>query len=421
MALNDFLDTEEFSVQYAVQSDLNTPATTGWVGLDCTFPEITVEPVQTETVRATGAPGASTDVETGRRYYRIAFSAPLHGQPADYDFTTDEVDITETGVLHFFKWLRSSSDQVAYAANNVSSVDGNTINLATSGALDGALVAFGSGVAGTIRGQGFVQDGSTPATTHLFEDLAVVPQSNDERYPTCSIYPGPASNQPSPVTFRLLGSASRNDWRFAGCHVSKLTPREDGDNLYLDVELVAYAGMAKSSSGALEYPLDYLKLQPLLARGGARTVVGSNVIAALDDGSAGGGTCGLEDVTLSIEFPHEIVRCDEGIEGVEEVVVLAPKITGSLFCPNASSYEVDSENIFETAWREKTKLSITRYLGDRPGAGFCWKVGAAIITACDPGTSGRKWGWNVSWKAGAYRGDATSADAGNKPLVIGFP
>lgn len=420
MALTDYLDIEEFACQYAVQTDgLNTPATTGWVGLDCTFPQITEEPVVVEQKRAIGARGETTPVIAGRKYYRIAFTCPNHGQLDDYDFTTDSIEIDENGALHFLGVLGGES-VIAYAANNCGPVDGNTIALSTSGK-DGCLIAFGDGVGGLTRGQGFIQDSATPATTQLFEDMAAtrVPVANDERYPTRTLWPG--TTQLAPVTFRLLGPLARHDFRFAGCHVAKIVPRDDGDNSFLDVELVAYAGFDDTQGeGGLQYPDDHLKLQPLLARGGARTVVGKNVITALDDGTAGSGTCGLEEMTLSLDFPHDIVRCDEGLEGVEEVNVLSPMITGSLFCPGASSFEVDGENIFKTAYRNRTPISITRYLGDRPGAGFCWKVGAANINKCEWTAVGRKQGYAIDWSAGPYRGDASSNDAGCKPVTIGL-
>lgn len=417
MAFADFLDNEDFSLLYAVQnSGLNTAATTGWVSIPASFPSISEQAVTSETVRATGARGASADVETGRKYHTLAFSVPLHGQPEDYDFTTDSIVVAEMGALHFLQIL-GGADAIAYAANNVTAVDGNTINLAT-GALDGCLVAYGAGTAGTIRGQGFVTDSATPATTHLFEDLAVVPTSNDERYPTLTLYPSTA--QLAPVTMRLVGSHSSQDLRFVGCHISKIVPREEADRIWLDIELICYGGLVYASSGGIQFPADYLSLQPLLARGGARTVVGSNVIAALDDGTAGSGTCGLKEVTLSLEFPHEIIPCDAGNEGVEEIVVLAPRITGSLWCPKVSNFEVSSQNIFDAAWKNKTKISLTRYLGDRPGAGFSWKVGRASIVSCELATNERQLGYQVNWKAAPYKGDASSNDAGNKVLCIGL-
>lgn len=415
MAFANVLDAESFAMAFAPQSSGLQVAGSAWVWFEGTMPQVQIEKSTNETRRSVGARGAGTKRKTGRRWYRITTSVPLHGQPSTYDPTVGSPAAYNVGALHFLAHL-GAGISVTYALNGVSPVaaDANTVNL-TGAAKNGCLLAYGDGGATpkTVRGMGFVKDAATPATTQLFEDVGVIPAATDERWPTITYIP--SATQPEPFTFRIVGEPTNQDLRFVGCHVSKLTPRVDGERLWLDVEFVAYAGRTETTSGGLVRPARYLSLDPVLARGGARLVIGSQVIATLNDGTADPtGSCDIRDLATTFEIPHRPVRCDSANEGVSEVTMLSPRISGSLWCPKVSDYEVSGRNIFEAAWEDETSLSLSFYLGDRPGCVFAWQLTAANITDYNFAVNERAMGFNVSFEAGDdWIGDGASTDAGN--------
>lgn len=415
MAFANVLDAESFAVAYAPQSSGLQTAGSSWVWFESTLPQVQIEKSSNETRRSVGARGAGTKRKTGRRWYRLSFSVPLHGQISTYNGASNSPAAYNTGGLHFLAHL-GVGIAVTYVSNGVSPVssDANTVNL-TGAAKNGCLLAYGDGGASppTVRGMGFVKDASVQATTQLFEDVGVIPAASDERWPTITYIP--SATQPEPFTFRIVGEPTNQDIRFVGNHVSKLSPRVEGERLWIDVEIVAYAGRTETTSGGLVRPARYLSLDPVLARGGARLVIGSQVIATLNDGTADPtGSCDIRDLALTFEIPHRPVKCDSANEGVSEVTMLAPKITGSLWCPKVSDYEVSGRNIFEAAWEDETSLSLSFYLGDRPGCIFAWQLTAANITDYDVAVNERAWGYKVSFEAGDdWIGDQATTDAGN--------
>lgn len=417
MSYTNILDAESFGVAYCSESafgvEENTPT---WQWLDCTLPQISVEASESTTIRAKKSRGAQSTRETGYRWYRVSFSAPLHGQISTYAFASGTPTTQNQGILHFLGHLDGATG-LAYAADDLTgTANANTMS-ATSDPGPGVLLAAGD--AGAVEAMGWVKSW-TAGTATLFESLDIQPGEDVHRYAVRTLYPAATSNNPASFTFRVVGEPTSQDIRIRGCKVSKLTFREEADRKWVDIEFVGYGGKADLSSGGLQIPTRYLELEPALGRGNARVVVGSNVISSLAGTTyQPDGSCDVRDLTLTIDFPHQIVRCPTRPEGVAEVGILAPLASCSFWTPKVSNYEVGGVNIFEAAWLNKTQISVTSYFGDRAGRIFCWRIPAGVITAHPtPAVQDRTWGWTVSLEAGHYDGDSGSSGAGNKPFTL---
>lgn len=414
MAYTDILDAESFGVAYAIESTFGTEGAQ-WVWLDCTMPQITPEVSESATIRAKKSRGSGTRRETGYRWYRVAFSAPLHGQADGYDPTSDTP--ATDGILKFLEALDGYTAQT-YSASVIAAVDANTVEVSiTNPPSVGALLAGGTG--GALSIAAWVTSYANP-DAQLFESLSASPGSNQAKYPTRTLYPAATKGTDWSFSFRVVGEPSNQDIRLRGCAVARLTLRTEADRPWLDVELVAYGGKVDSSSGGLQVPAKYLTLEPRLGRGGERVVVGSNVITSLvGTDYKPDGSCDIRDLQLNLEFPHQLVRCGARAEGVSAVGILSPNITASFWAPKVSDYEVGGVNIFEAAWLDKSDISVSQYFGDRAGAILCWRIPRGHLTGHpQPAVQDRTWGWSVTVEAGHYDGDSSSSNAGNKPLTL---
>lgn len=414
MSWAEIFDEESFSVGIAPQgSGINTPGTV-WTWIDCEMPQVSYDAAQTDTKRSRRSRGSGTKRRTGRVHPRVAIRFPMVGQLADFDHTSDTPALEAANKLLDFL---GGSSGIAYQASGMSPVDGGSVSLITSTGKVGCLVA-GVESTGAVLAKGFIQSlsGAGPYTAALFEDLAAEPGTSIGRIPTLTIYP--STTAPTPITIRVNGEHADMARAYIGCVLSKATMTFDSDwRPYWNCEFVAYGGEDRTTyDGGLMAVTECLPLEPLVSRGGARFVIGSNVVGTLADGTVDpDGTCDVRDFELSWEFPHYATRCPTGTEGVGQVVVRSPMQTISFSLPDISDFEVSSEHMGEAAWRNLTEISVSLYLGDTPGQIFAANIPRMIMTAYPEvvmvdGARHRRF----VGEAGHYAGDGASTDAGNK-------
>ena len=417
MAWTEILDTDDFSFGYAVQSSGLNTAGTSFVWLDALMPQVTSEVGRVESKRARQSRGAGSRPSVGHVWYTIAVRMKMHGQPDDYDHTTDS-----PALVGGWKFLEALGGQalVAYAATSLSAAaDAKTLTLSGQAKL-GCLLAT-AGPSGLVNAMGWVKTitGVGPYDHGLQEDVAALPVLGSDRVPTLTLFPG--STQPSPLTLRVTGGDASQDIRFLGCYLQQLTIAPDQDDvLWGDFTLRCYGGKVEDSSGGLQTVDGMLALRPMLARGGARIVLASNVLTSLSDGTADpSGTCDVRDLQLSWSFKHYVVRCGSGNEGVGDCIVRAPTVRASFSVPKISDFYDGGENIFERAQLEETDLSFSLYLGNTPGRLFAFRMPAGMVMEW-PDWTGKDEGIHlpVVLEAGHYAGDGASTDAGNKTSAI---
>lgn len=418
MAWAEVLLDGEFSVGFAPQAtDINTPGSS-WTWIDCEMPQVTFDAAQTDTKRSMRARGAATRILTGRVWPRIAIRFPVVGQLAAYAYASDTPGLKGANALLDFL---GGNAALTHQATSISPTDGNTITVATSIPKYGCLVAARE-ASGLVAAMGFVKTitGAGPWTTDLFDDMRAAPGASTARLPSYTFYPG--TTQPLPLTLRVTGEHSAMERRFIGCMLSKASFTFDSDwRLYCNVEFISYGGeMPKSelpgSGGGIQSIAECLALEPLVQRGGARWVLGSNVFATLADGTLDpNGSPDIRDVTWDWDIPHYVATMPTGRQGVKEVLTRSPTISASFSVPDISDYEVTAGQFAEEAWRNLTDFSLSGYIGDTPGQIFAVNLPRLMPTAYPEvaivdGARHRK----ITGRCAAYTGDTAGTDAGNK-------
>lgn len=416
MAWNEVLLEDEFSVGFAVESDVNTPGSS-WVWIDAEMPQVSFDAAQTDAKRSMRSRGAATRIFSGRVWPKIAIRFPVVGQLVGYD---PESDTPGLKAANAFLDVLGGNASLGYQASSVSPSDANTITCSTSIPKIGCLVAALESD-GSVAAKGIVKSlsGGGPWTTELFDDLGVAPGASTARLPSYTIYP--SNTAPASVTIRVTGTHSDMERRFIGCVMNKASFAFDGDwRLYCTVELTAYGGeMPKGelpgSGGGIQAITDCLALEPLVERGGARWVLGSNIFSDLSDGTLDpDGSPDIRDVTWGWEFPHYVATKPGGRQGVYEVLMRSPMIDVGFSVPDISDYEVDAGHFAEEAWRNLTDFSLSGYLGDTPGKLLSVNFPRLMPTSYPEvtfveGARHRK----VSARCTHYDGDGASTDAGN--------
>lgn len=414
MAWAEVLDEESFSVGVASQSDINTVGSS-WVWIDCEMPQVSYDAAQTDTKRSRRARGAGTKRGTGKVWPRVAVRFRVGGQLAAYAYASDTPGLKAQNLLLDFL---GGSAAVAYAAANITTTDANTFSLATTGKL-GTLIAAVE-ASGAVNAMGFAISvgAGGPFVTNLFEDIKVASAAGVARAPTLTLFP--STTAPSSITIRVTGEHADMERRFLGCVLSKATFTFDADwRLYCNAEFVAYGGepaTRTTTGGGLQTVTEVLALEPLVARGGARFVLGSNIFTGFNDATVDAdGTCDIRDVELTWEIPHYVATKPTGTEGVSEVVCKSPIISAAFSVPDISDFQTSSQQFGEAAWRAMTNVSLSCYLGDTPGQLLAWRIPAGIVTGFPEvvvveGVRHRR----INIEAGYYNGDAAATDAGNK-------
>lgn len=423
MAWAELFKNTDFSFGWAAQSDVNSGGSSFYF-LDCEMPQVSYEAAQTDTKRARRALGAGTRRLTGKVWPRLSVKMPAFGQAAAYAYASDTPALAgPNGLLNFF----GGQSVVAYQASGINSTDANTMSLLTSQGKLGCLIA-GREASGVVQAMGFAKTigSGGPYNTDLFEDMRALPTNGIARIPSLTCFPG--STAPSPLTLRGCGAHTSMERRYLGCYLKKATLRFDEDwRPYWLTEFISYGGELPraelpGSGGGLKAITEHQLLEPLLNRGGARFVLGSNVFTTFNNASVDAdGTCDIRNLELSIEWEHYPVICPTGRQGVKEVVIGSPTITATFTVPDISDFESSGEQFQEAAWRNGTDVSLSCYIGDTPGQILAWNIPRGMPTIFpDPEWVDNAWHRKISLEAGDYTGDTSAADAGNKPLRIAW-
>lgn len=416
MSWSEILLDGEFTVAFAPQADINTAGSV-WTWIDCEMPQVSFDAAQTDTKRSLRSRGAATKNLTGRVWPRVSVRFPLVGQLATYAYASDTPGLKgANGLLNFL----GGTAAMAYQAAGLSPTDGNTVSCLTTTGKYGCLIA-GREASGAVNAMGFAKNinGVGPFTTDLFEDLKAQPGSSINRLATYTFFP--SSTQPSPLTLRITGEHASQEKRYLGCMLSKATITFDADwRPYCTAEYIAYGGEVRGTSGGLFAGSgsveECLAIEPLVERGGARFVVGSNVFATLADGTVDAdGTCDIRDIEITWDIPHYVATKPPGTQGVKEVLMRSPTISAAFTLPDISDFEVSGAHFAEEAWRNLTEVSFSMYLGDTPGRLFAANLPRLLINQFPEvvmvdGARHRR----IQGKCGHYSGDTASTDAGNK-------
>ncbi len=419
MSIQSVLRENAYEFALADQADLATEGSS-WIWHDASnvsIDEIIVEAKANGPIRSRGG---SIYPYLGRRWWSVKWRMPCHGQVAAYAHasSTPAFDGAMLMLLTALGGNNADTNAIAYAAADVSPVDGNTVDCVTTpGATSpGSLLAFGA--AGVVTGMGWIEaitHPSTPYVAQFREDLGAVPGSGVLRYPTCTGVL--VKDDPRYFTARLVGEDADQDYRFLGGVLSAVRPKLEADRWWLNCEMICYGGtnFAGAAGGLDQTHTSYLALEPMLGRGGARVTLGGNVISTMDDGTADpGGSDDVRDLGFDIEIPHDPVMNPSGPEGVSDVRTLTPSISASLWIPRTSVYQVSAVDIVETARQNRTPLSLNVYQGDTAGRLFAMALPAGRVDGAKPAYNGGTWGTSLTLRAGYYAGDGASTGAGNK-------
>ncbi len=417
MAWAEILEEDVFSVGIGAQTDINTPAVS-YTWIDCEMPQVSHDAAQNDTKRSRRARGAATPRLSGRVWPRIAIKFPVPGQPVAYAFASDTPAFLGANLL--LAGALGGSTALAYQLGGVSPTDGNTVSLITSqGKLGALMAAVESG--GGVAAMGFIKSigSGGPYATNLREDLKAQPGTTVRRAPTLTVYPGATALLAR--TIRVTGEHTNMQRLYYGCVLTKATFAFDADwRLHCTAELIAYGGepsVRATAAGGLQTITEMLALDPLVLRGGARYVLGSNVFTAYNDGTADAtGTCDIRDLELVWDIPHYVVPCPDGIEGVGSVVAKSPRVAATFSVPDISDFQnASAEHFAEAAWRDRTSIALSCYLGDTPGQLLAWNIPAGLVanfpeTVNVDGVRHRR----VTLEAGYYAGDEAATEGGNK-------
>lgn len=412
MAFNEILDEEAYSIGIAPETDINTVGTV-WTGIEFVSCSVSYEAAQVDTKRSRRSRGAATKVLTGKVWPRISLRFPEVGQLAAYAYASDTPDFQ--AAMKLLDCLGGSS-AIAYQASGMSPTDGNTVSLITTTGKVGCLVG-GRESTGLVTAKGFVQSlsGAGPFAATLFEDLPAQPGTTIGRIPTVTKYP--STMAPTSYSLRICGEHASKEYRFLGCYLTKAKRSYDADwRPYWDVELISYGGEIDATSGGLLAVTETLTIEPLIARGGSRFVLASNLFTGFNDAAVDvDGTCDVRNVELNFDIAHQPSLCPTGRQGVKEVRCRQPDIQVSFAVPDISDFHVSSIPFGRTAWEEQGEVSFSCYQGDTPGRINCWNMPRGLIRGYPSPLfieGGRYLQMTIA--AGDYTGDGASTDAGNK-------
>lgn len=416
MAYTDLLNLKLCSVGYAEQTDVATPAGGSYTYVPAFDLSITPEAPSAQPSNGVGTRGSVPRNTSGKVWYRLSFKTYAHGQPSDYDFTSDTADLVGIWGLLDGPFTAALG---AYHATGVNASDGNTVTL-TNNPTIGSLIAFANS-SNVVGGMGFVKSksGGGPYTTNLFEDLPAQPGSNNKQVPTRALYPTVGKKI---FSFKILGEPAAQDIRLYGGILMKRTGRlDEADCLLFEWEFMVYGSMnPRGGSGGLQALGDFLTLDPFVGAGTGRVVLGSNVFTDFNDGTADGeGHCDVRDIVFTDEWVHRPVTLASLTGGgVKDVSVQAHTCRVSFTVPSVTNYDSSSVNAFERAFLEKTQVSFSLYMGDTPGRLYAYQMKRGQVSAFPgyPDVDGVV-GRGVELVATDYSGDGASTDAGNKPKV----
>lgn len=417
MGFQNLFNVGHFAVAIGDQDSLTEePAEWEWLR-GVLMPQVSWDAAQADVEGTTQTRGAALPPSPGHVWPKIVLRARLPGQPKTYVAASSTPSIT--GIWKLIHKLCGTA-LVEYAAANVTTPTSAKEIACAAAAKRGCLLGWLDGD-GRVSAAGFVKgiSGPGPHIHQLLHDLAALPAADQARIPTLTLFPG--TTQPQHQGVRVCGQDASQDYRFIGLAVDSLTFKPDADrSWWVDIETTAYGGARQAADGGLKtVSANYHDLPPRLGAAGARTVLASNVLAGLNDGTADHGTCEVLDLALKVAFSHYPVECPTAPQGVGDVVYQGCRTTASFSVPKLPDYDVAGENIFERAWRQRTPIALAEYLGDVPGRVFAWAIRAGFLTSF-PKWVEKKGSMHQELElvAGDYLGDDAANDAGNKSLVI---
>lgn len=417
------LDEDVFSVGLAPMSDMSTEPEDGdyvWL-YQCDMPQVTDQASAVESSQTKRSYGSGTAPSVGRVWHEISLRYKWQGQAADYE----QNDVPAlTGLAQMLESLGGSA-AVAYAAADLTGTDANTVAGVSSAKLGCLLASVASGV---VTPLGFVEEITGSYSHQLAEDGPATAGTGVGRASTKTWFPAAAVAPKYAV--RICGADTSVDHRHLGVVLSRATLSwDEDDNLWIEVVGTVYGGLKTTSpNGGLREVTQFLSMQAVSERPGARVVVASNITATGQDTGtpAPAGTCDAREVSIAIEWPHKPVRCPPNAlapEGVIDCVLRSPSITGSLAVPQVSDWDESGESLwvrlYRTAAKRDSRFSLSVFQGNALGRVVAARIGRAHLTAYPSkefidGMQFRR----INWRADHNDGDAAATDAGRKPFVL---
>jgi hypothetical protein len=360
--------------------------------------------------------GAATKPYVGRVWYTVAVRQKWQGQVVAYNGSTAPV---LTGMARAMPLGGSAS--LSAEVDALTMTDANTVSSTVNGKL-GCLLASKDG--DTVTPLGFVESisGGGPYVHTLCEDAPIDTGTDLDRGATASFWH--VADEAPLWAIRVVGADASQDHRYLGAAYQRTDFSWDEDGCkWATHTFRVYGGKKRGTGGGLRSVTAYMSMESVYQRPGARIMLGSNQIAAQDDGTADpGGTCGVRDLTASIEWPHFVARSPANThapEGVCAVALRSPIVTASCQIPMVPDWDSGGESIVETIYRNRGDLSLSWSQGDALGRVVAGRIARGHITAWpDPVAVDGVYHQPVQLRAGENLADGAATDAGRKPFVL---
>lgn len=306
-----------------------------------------------------------------------------------------------------------------YQANAVAAHTASTVTVAAgTGPVYkvGQLVLFDDGTAlGVAPTVGWIKSIAGDVLT-LTEDAGNEAANADEGYATAVAFL--SQDEPVPVTFRLLGSATATKLALVGCICSGgklslkagMTPMLEMKYTFEKPIFYSTGGGLVSSSGA------WLNALPILPANGGRLTYGTS-------GAAGAVTCGFADLEISWESTTAYLECHNAGEGYSEAVTTGRKVTISATIPHDTDDAiVGGESIWQALLSNSTAKTLSVFTGLSPGQIFA-VFAASMHLESAPKLESRDGllFHKLVWRLGTYSSDgaAVVGTPGNRILRVG--
>lgn len=418
MDFHKVLDDEEFSVGIAPVSTMGEdPADEAYVWLDALMPQMTAQATSVEVTRTKQSHGAGSAPHVGKVWHTLVLKQRWQGQASGFLHSDTPAF---TALARYLEALTGSAT-LAYAAGDLTGTDANTV-AAQSEAKNGCLLAAREG--DVVTPLAFVEQttGAGPYTIALGENGPVVLGEDVSRASTKTWYPN--GGVAPKFAVRVTGRHEEQDHKFLGTVLQRVSITwDEDDSIWLEVTVMVYGGYVQGTGGGLRQITQYRSMEAVLDRPGARVMLASNWIASQDNGTAQpAGTCAVRDLALTLEFPHFVVRCPPNTsapEGVADVVLRPPSITGACAVPHIPDWDENDSSRWVTAFRTQQHFSISAFQGNALGRVMAWRVGRAYLTAYPELASVEGvYHRQLQWRAGHNNSEAAATDAGHKALVL---
>lgn len=385
------------SVGYARQTALNTENTTDgdftWCPGEFSVPEVTRQLF--DIASKTGAVGAFQAPVFGAKRPTITVKRPVYGFKASYDPTAAEPGVTTGQVDAGQVWLglimgsaSDSADSAAklakgvglaitdyttatsgstYANNEVSSSAGSTITVATGHGTYykvGQMVLFMASASDSTPTVGWIKSISGDVLT-LVDAPGNAPSGNDKGFATAVAFQ--SSQQPQPMTIRVVGDQSAFKFGIVGCIPTKAKiSAQAGEPPMLEMTFEGVGVTVYSSGGGLQALTMTPKLPlPLVGNGAGRLTWGTYT------GLSMSAQHGVKDLAIEIDCKYNDIMSHNVASGISERIVAERSIKVSMKWPRASGDTITSgDHAWETAIASGTGYQLALYAGSAAGGIF---------------------------------------------------